>query len=716
MKTKNSRIVFLLMSFLFAISLVGLTACGGGGGGGGGAGGITLSGTVMGGTSPVSSSKVNLYQAGTSSGGSALPLESTISNTDGTFAFTYTVPSTGSYLYYVEALGGNPGTGTNGQIDLLSVVGPTGSQNSNIIVNEMTTIATVHAFYNLMGSSTPGQISASSFSPLQSAWTTFAAMVDPSKGTVLSTNTDNNLSSHANLLAICVESSNDCSTEESELGLTASSSDLANIAYGLHTASTSSLFQLSNLLSSPPISLPFSSTNSTPLVTAGSHFSVFNFSPSTLAFDASGNIWLMNGNTLEKFSSGNLSTSAATFCGSNCTYNGAYNFNGSKSIAIDGNGNIWVANSSGNSVTEIPIANPGSPVSFCSSGCTHTSNAYQFNGPSSISIDGNNNVWVTNSTGNSVTEIPANNSSSPVTFCASGCSYAFGNSSLNMTSPGKMVIDGNNNVWILYSGSTSSSSTSTQSCGTSTTTTTSIFSVIAELQASNHSQTSTYCQSNNCTYNIGIGNVINLAIDPSNNIWIANGPSSNPTSTTTYSSPYTCATLGSSQGIGSGSGLLGSSTGSSSGSTAPSTNMVTEIPIKNPSSPLTFCASGCTNNGPYNLSGTEALVSDAIGNIWVVTFNGDITEIPVSNPSSPITYCSSGCTNDASYGFNEPDGVYVDSSGNLWVLNQASSATCTEGPNGPTIAGCTIPIYGPTILVSLATPTKTPLIGIPQKP
>ena len=623
-----------ILRFIFGVVFLAImAACGGGGGGssgGGGGGGIALSGTVMGGTSPIASSKVTLYQAGVTSGGNAVPLESTSTAADGTFSFSYTVPSTGSYLYYVEATGGNPGTGTNSLIDLLSVVGVTGSQLSNVTVNEITTVATTHAFYNLMSSSSPGQISSSSFNSLQSALSVLTAMVDLSKGTILSTNSDPNLTSHANLLAICVESSNDCSTEESDLGLNPSSSDLANIAYGLHTAGSPALLSLSSLLSSPPISLPFTSstTSNSSLLSAGAILTnalpfTYGSTPAFMAFDVSGNIWTAAGSKIEKFPSVNLST-PVTFCSSGCTYNGSYGFNGSNNLAVDGGGNIWVANSSGNSMTEIPASNPSSPITFCSSGCTHTSSAYQFNNPSALAIDGNNNVWIANSSGNSMTEIPVATPSSPITFCASGCTYS--SSAYQFYNPNALAIDGNNNVWV-----TNSKTASSQSCQT-------------------------------------VGSIT-----------------------------LGCSTVTTTTG-----------------------GTLTQIPAATPSSPVTFCSSGCNYNGNYNLSGANNVAIDASGNIWVTewvynsTILGSLTEIPAANPSSAVTFCSSGCTNTNSYNFNDPNLVRVDASGNVWVLNSTPGNQCNAG--GPTIAGCSPTVYAPTVLVGIAAPTKTPLIGLPTKP
>jgi sugar lactone lactonase YvrE len=64
-------------------------------------------------------------------------------------------------------------------------------------------------------------------------------------------------------------------------------------------------------------------------------------------------------------------------------------------VAVDGLDNIWVANQSGNTVTE--FANGGGVISGSNGygGTTGTA--------SGIAIDGSGSVWVGNNTGNSVT-------------------------------------------------------------------------------------------------------------------------------------------------------------------------------------------------------------------------------------------------------------------------------------------------------------------------
>jgi streptogramin lyase len=68
------------------------------------------------------------------------------------------------------------------------------------------------------------------------------------------------------------------------------------------------------------------------------------------------------------------------------------------SIAVDGAGSLWIANSGNNSVSE-----------FLNSGTAQSGTAgygtAALSGPSAVIVDGTGGVWVTNKTGNSLTHI-----------------------------------------------------------------------------------------------------------------------------------------------------------------------------------------------------------------------------------------------------------------------------------------------------------------------
>jgi len=79
-----------------------------------------ISGTVMGGLSPIQNANIQLFQAGNST-----PIGQAVTSTNGTFLIPGTISSTG--LYYLMVTNGNAGSGTNNQIQLMAIVGAGGA-------------------------------------------------------------------------------------------------------------------------------------------------------------------------------------------------------------------------------------------------------------------------------------------------------------------------------------------------------------------------------------------------------------------------------------------------------------------------------------------------------------------------------------------------------------------------------------------------------------
>ena len=99
-----------------------------------------------------------------------------------------------------------------------------------------------------------------------------------------------------------------------------------------------------------------------------------------------------------------------------CTPSGGISFSGKSfsfklptGIAVDGANNIWVTNTDGNTVTELPASNPNTPV-------VYSSTSFHFDLPADVAVDGNNNVWITNLNNASVTKIPAGAPNSPQSY------------------------------------------------------------------------------------------------------------------------------------------------------------------------------------------------------------------------------------------------------------------------------------------------------------
>jgi len=115
------------------------------------------------------------------------------------------------------------------------------------------------------------------------------------------------------------------------------------------------------------------------------------------------------------------------------TYTGN-GINAPAALAVDASNNVWIANSAGNSVTE--LAHNGTNVG--SSPFT----AGSINAPSALAIDTTGDVWIANSGNNNLTELNsagANVSGSP--FSGGG-----------LSTPSAIAFDGLGNLWIANSG------------------------------------------------------------------------------------------------------------------------------------------------------------------------------------------------------------------------------------------------------------------------
>jgi hypothetical protein len=105
---------------------------------------------------------------------------------------------------------------------------------------------------------------------------------------------------------------------------------------------------------------------------------------------------------------------------------------GPAGIAIDGAGDAWITNSTGETVSE--LSNAGAVLSG-TTGYTSTDLA----GPTAIAIDGTGNAWVANAGGVSVTEL------SNAGTVLSGATGYFGG---GIYAPGGIAIDGNGHAWV----------------------------------------------------------------------------------------------------------------------------------------------------------------------------------------------------------------------------------------------------------------------------
>jgi DNA-binding beta-propeller fold protein YncE len=139
------------------------------------------------------------------------------------------------------------------------------------------------------------------------------------------------------------------------------------------------------------------------------------------------NIWVVNGNTTlsELGNTGAAVSSTSGYAG------------GGAGIAIDSSGNVYSANTTGNSVTRFN--------SLGTVGATFTAGG--LNGPVALAVSGTSYIWVANSTGNSLSLFNSSGTAySPVTTGLTGGS---------MSTPSALAIDTAGNLWVANSGNSS---------------------------------------------------------------------------------------------------------------------------------------------------------------------------------------------------------------------------------------------------------------------
>jgi hypothetical protein len=188
-----------------------------------------LRGSIHGGQQPISGSSLQLYAAATTGYGAAataLLSSPVVSDANGGFTITgdYTCPSSTSQLYIV-ATGGNPGLapGTNNPaIALMAALGPcslhggeyTLDPDSFILINEVTTVASVYALAAFMGSdATHLGTSSTNATGLANSFSLVNNLVNVTTGTALAVTPAGNgtapqatINALGNIMAACVNS------------------------------------------------------------------------------------------------------------------------------------------------------------------------------------------------------------------------------------------------------------------------------------------------------------------------------------------------------------------------------------------------------------------------------------------------------------------------------------------------------------------------------
>jgi sugar lactone lactonase YvrE len=206
------------------------------------------------------------------------------------------------------------------------------------------------------------------------------------------------------------------------------------------------------------------------------NFSTNLSGPLGIAIDNAGNVWVANSvltGSNNYVVSENAKGSATAF--TTLTYTGLDQPAG---IATDNSGNLWLTNTSGTAVSEylqtasqfanyssgstplgiapdpygdVWAVSGGSLSEYNASGFVITPSSVttaNFSGPKWLAIDSAGDLWVTNNTGNSITEVTRSGGSSP-TFSVL---TPFTNAAAAMSGPMGIAIDLSGNVWVANNG------------------------------------------------------------------------------------------------------------------------------------------------------------------------------------------------------------------------------------------------------------------------
>ncbi len=424
---------------------------------------------------PIADSSITLFAAGaTGYGAGATAIGTATTNAGGAFTVaSYTCPA-GNPQTYITATGGDAGSGANSAIALMAALGPCNSltPSTSVTINELTTAAAQWALAQFFDP-TGHNIGTSSTNAigLQNAYAGIANLADidasnlsvsgnPSsflpnaRSCPLATNCDGleRLNTLANILAGCIESSGSSSSACAALlcdatpghaysaGSCSETPTLTDTMGAAHLIVTNPSNNASALYALAAASKPF-----IPALGAAPdgweialHFAPSGASfnnPFRVALDASGNVFVANasGNSVSE-----LTTSSAYRTGLHFAPSGA-SFDLPYGLALDGSANVFVPNALGNSVSELTSG------SGYATGLNFTPSGASFDAPDSIALDGTGNVFVGNYYGDTMSELTV----------ASG--YATG---LNFASPdlyasSSIALDGSGDAFVVTTGGVS---------------------------------------------------------------------------------------------------------------------------------------------------------------------------------------------------------------------------------------------------------------------
>ncbi len=552
--------------------------------------GIAVSGHTLSGSKPLARAAIQLYAAGTAGNGSAPASLSSSATSDTSGSFTipagYTCPSPASQLYLVARGGSLASSPTsNTAIALIAALGRCDSLNASsaFVLNEATTAATAWALSQFLSPGPNIGASATNTTGLANAVATALSLTASSTGVspgptfpATGTSPAPRINALANLLNTCVASASTCP----QLFSLASSPGQPAPANTLDAAlslvrsparNVSALFTLSQTSSAFSPTLPAAPADWTlPITFTGGAMNA----PGPLAVDSNGNVWVASYfGVASRFSPIGSPTFASGITG--------FGLSESYGLAIDTSDNVWITDEASPSTVNggfgavTVLSSSGQPLSgttgFASGGLNY---------PLAVALDPNGTAWVVDYGNSHLTQF--NISGQPL----SGTTGFFSNL---FAFPVAIALDASHNAWIANMGGNS----------------------VTRVSSNGQQFTDFPC----CNSPSG------LALDASGNVWVAN--------------------------------YLGDS--------------ISEL-----SSSGTVISSGYKGGG---LLHPQGIAIDGAGDVWVTNFRGNsISELAGAGSPHPGQILSPAAGWAPTPTSLQTFALAIDSSGNIWSTNFAANS------------------------------------------
>ena len=430
--------------------------------------GVTAQGLVLGGQQPVTGAKIYLYAAGSVGYGSASisllnAAASGVSTdssgkgyilTDNAGRFDLTGDwrcAAGTDQVYLLSLGGNPGlplAADNTALALMTVLGTCdelASTNPKLVIDEVTTVASVWALRPFMMDALHIGASATNLAGLTHAFAQVPNIVDTATGQALTsipakgTLPQRKINTLANLLAPCVNSASGASAACGSLFATATPPAELQAADTIAAAryiannpghQVSALFLLGS--ATPPFQPQLAHAPDDWMLFVTYRGGGLN-KPTSLEVDGSGNVWVANyAGGVSAFSSLGMPLAAGGYTGGG--------LNESFGLAIDARDNLWISNEqstggvNSNLGTITKLSPGGEPLSGNSG---YDSGGIYF--PVAVAADPNGNMWVVDYGDSKVTLVDS------AGLPLSG-EVGWGGTSLDF--PVAVAVDSRHNAWV----------------------------------------------------------------------------------------------------------------------------------------------------------------------------------------------------------------------------------------------------------------------------